>query len=321
MTRIFTTSEVRSDRSTDYWVDALCQAYVPLACEPSRSFEGEFQGEIVHNCLATVEVSAVTSSAQDIIRTKSLISRSTDDCFIVSIQRSGVAAVVQNDRRADLTHGDFAIYDSTRPYSLLYPNGINQFILKIPRAQLAWQLPNLEALTATKVASESAAGHLLITMLEALHRDMERLDPISFDALSNGIVSILLAGLRSVGGKVKPVLSTVNAYQQARIKQHALNHLHDPSLSIQTLSSSLNTSVATLYRAFANEGQSISEWIWSQRLERCRRDLGDPTMSKQSVLQIAYRWGFSNPSHMCRTFKQAYGVTPTEFRTRVLPRG
>lgn len=321
MARIFTTETVQPAESTAYWVDALCDAYVRLECDPMAvDRPGPFQGEIQQSSLSTVDVSVVEASPQKVARTHRLISRGHEDVFIVSMQRQGRCQVIQDRRHAELEAGDFVIYDSTRPYTLTYPDGIHQFTLKIPRRQLIAQLPNVESLTAMKVRGNRGAGHLLINMIETLIRDIGQLDPISFDAVAGSIVSILTAGLRTLECGTEPAPSTLTAYHLERIKQHVLANLHDPALSVQNTSAALQLSVSSLYRIFESQGTTLSEWIWNQRLDRCRRDLADPLLANQSVIQIAFRWGFSDASHLSRSFRRAFGLSPRDFRARALAR-
>lgn len=317
--RIFTTETVPPADSTAYWVDALCDAYVHLECDPESLDRAQcFKGEIHQNCLSSVDVSVVEASPQKVARTSRLISRGHEDVFIVSIQRWGRSHVIQDGRQAELEAGDFVIYDSTRPYTLLYPDGIHQYTLKIPRRQLLAQLPDVESLTATKVGGHRGAGHLLVNMVDTLIGDIGELNPISFDAVSQSVVSILTAGLRMLRAEALPSPSALTAYHLERIKQHVLARLHDPALNVQSISSELQLSVSSLYRVFESQELSLAEWIWNQRLERCRRDFADPLLANQPLTQIGLRWGFGDASHLSRAFKRAYGLSPREFRQRAL---
>jgi AraC-like DNA-binding protein len=52
-------------------------------------------------------------------------------------------------------------------------------------------------------------------------------------------------------------------------------------------------------------------------LEECRRDLAKPTARSATVAAIAAiarRWGFPDPTHFSRAFKDAYGVSPRQWR-------
>lgn len=319
MTRIFTTDSAPPNETTEYWVDALCDAYVKLSCEPLDTGSGKpFEGHIHQNQISAVDVSIVEGSAQNVQRTRPLIARSAEDVFIVSIQAQGRSLILQDDREAELQPGDFAMYDSTRPYSLLYPDGLHQITLKVPRQLLIAQLPNAESLTAMKVSGLKGAGHLMINMIRTLLADIDDLDPISYDAISASVVDILTAGLRSLGKDTPPPLSTLANYHVQRIQAYVREHLHEPSLSVQSTAQALQLSISSIYRILESQGVTLSDWIWTQRLDRCRRDLADPLLVNLTVTQIGFRWGFSDASHLSRMFKRVYGLGPRDFRVRTL---
>ena len=60
----------------------------------------------------------------------------------------------------------------------------------------------------------------------------------------------------------------------------------------------------------------MAEVIRRRRLERCRRDLLDPTMAHRPASAIAAGWGLGNPAHFNRLFRNAYDLPPAEFRQR-----
>ena len=69
-----------------------------------------------------------------------------------------------------------------------------------------------------------------------------------------------------------------------------------------------------LHRVFEAEGLSVCSYIRAARLSRCRRDLLDSDLTRQSIHEISSRWGLTNPAHFSRVFKEAYGCSPREFR-------
>jgi AraC-like DNA-binding protein len=60
----------------------------------------------------------------------------------------------------------------------------------------------------------------------------------------------------------------------------------------------------------------MSEWILSQRLDRCRRDLIDPRLRNHPIHHIAAQWGFTSAAHFSRVFRAAYGLSPRDYRDR-----
>ena len=73
-----------------------------------------------------------------------------------------------------------------------------------------------------------------------------------------------------------------------------------------------------LHRLFEEDGSTVSGWIRQLRLERCRRDLADPSRRDETVTSIGARWGLTNPAHLSRLFRDVFGVSPTEYRVEHL---
>jgi AraC-like DNA-binding protein len=94
-----------------------------------------------------------------------------------------------------------------------------------------------------------------------------------------------------------------------KIKDYIGTNLHDPDLCIDGIASAFNCSKRYLHMAFACEGTTIARYIWSVRLEKCRRDL--ESARRGTVTDIAFSWGFNSSSHFSRLFKERYGVTPS----------
>lgn len=321
MTRVLTTDAAPLREATDYWRDVICDTYVQLDCEPRLlDPKGPFFGEVRQNKISTIDVSTVNASPQHVLRTRSLVSRSSEDYFIVPIQTCGRSRAVQDGRCAELETGDFAIVDSTRPYELHYPEGLHLMTLKVPRTLLMAHTPNAEQLTAMCIPGGRGAGRLLFDVVSALLVNVGELETVAHDAVSTSIVELLGAGLRTLRRTPPAPPNALSRYHLERVLAHARRHLHDPGLSVQSTAAALQMSVSTLYRVFESQQQTLSEWIWCQRLDHCRRDLSDPELRHLAITQIAYRWGFSDSAHFSRAFKQAFGLRPRDFRQQAAGR-
>jgi AraC-like DNA-binding protein len=98
-----------------------------------------------------------------------------------------------------------------------------------------------------------------------------------------------------------------------RIRAYVRQHLRDPQLSVDGIARALNCSRRHLYNAFAGEGESIAAYVQRLRLEACIRDLQDAAHARP-ITDIALSWGFGNPSHFSRVFRDHTGKSPSEFR-------
>ncbi len=71
-------------------------------------------------------------------------------------------------------------------------------------------------------------------------------------------------------------------------------------------------SVDTFSRKFSHEvGLPVQKYIKKFRLEKSKKLLSNTNLTVQ---QIAYQVGLDNQSFFNRAFKQAYSITPKEFR-------
>jgi AraC-like DNA-binding protein len=92
------------------------------------------------------------------------------------------------------------------------------------------------------------------------------------------------------------------------------SHLADPELSPSTIAAAHHISLRYLHGLFEGQGTTVGERIKNRRLESCRQDLLDPSLAALPVNAIASRWGFIDAARFSRTFRDAYGQPPGEFR-------
>ena len=313
MGQLLTTSSVPHEQRLAYWTDMICDVYVQLACDALR--RDDFSGSIQSHSLAHLKLSVVESGPQRVLRTPGQISRASEDYFLVSMQTRGSGVVRQDGRVAVLRPGDFALYDSTRPYELAFGADFQQMVLMLPGNQLRSMVRNTENLTASPVSGRKGAGHLMITMLETLRQDIDSLQPASAAAVANGVVAILVAGLHTLPAASRPGVSDLTGYHLARIRRLVDQRLSDPLLSVTTIAAELQLSIGHVHRLFQNEAMPLVHYIWNRRLEACHRDLLDPARAGHSIAKIAFSHGFNDAAHFSRSFRRRFGSSAREHRS------
>jgi AraC-like DNA-binding protein len=317
MQKLWSTNAVDERDRLSYWVDAVCDTYVQLDCDtPDRG--APFHGEIAVDHLATLGLSRVTAASQWVRRTQAKIAQATEDYFLVSIQIAGRGVLIQDGRSAELMPGDFALYDSTRPYELVFRDDFQQYVLQMPGSVLRNRLRDTEKLTARKVCGNRGAGHLMISMIKSLAADIDALEAGSVAAVAESVENILVAGLCSLPGAAEPLVSNLTAVQRDRIKAYVAGRLRDPGLSVNEIAAHIRVSPSTVHRAFAGEPCSLNAWIWAQRLEGARRDICDPALVNRSISEIAFGWGFSDAAHFSRAFRVRFGLSPRALRNECI---
>jgi AraC-like DNA-binding protein len=97
-----------------------------------------------------------------------------------------------------------------------------------------------------------------------------------------------------------------------QIDSYIQSHLADPDLSHGTVVGAHHMSERTLHRLFGGSGRSVTELIRSYRLEGIWADLQSPGLARESIGQIAARWGMHDMPNFTRAFRARYGMTPSE---------
>jgi AraC-like DNA-binding protein len=307
------THGVEPSQRLAFWTDMVCSTYVQLECDAAAG-AATIEGRIGVQQLATLQLSQVISTPQVVRRTAAKIARSSEDYFLVSIQTRGEGLIAQDGRIARLAVGDFALYDSTRPYELRFDAPFEQYVLRLPGATLRGAVRDTQALTASTVSGQRGAGHLMISMIQTLAADIGTLAPESAAAVAESVSQILIAGLSALPAARRPPVSQLAAFHRERIKACVTSRLRDPSLSVAGIAAQLRFSPSTLHRAWAGQPCSIAEWIWTQRLDAARRDLCNPAQRALSVSEIAFSWGFNDAAHFSRAFRARFGCSARELR-------
>lgn len=310
----WSTTTIPPTRRAPYWMEAVNKAYVQLECTvPSRS-SAPFFGAITRHELAAVSLSHITSTTQTVLRTPLQISRASEDIFLLSIQVAGAGKLVQDDKTAYLQPGELALYDSTRPYQLLFDQDFEQYVLSLPGSILRNRLHNAEDMTACKITSaQSGTARLLSHMVSELTDCPPSGGPSVDTSLADGLVSILVAALaENLGGL--PLQNNTGSVRRDRIKAYVLENLRDPELNISKIAKRLDLTPSTVHRAWEGEADSLTSWIWSMRLQGAEQDLRQQAHHHRTITEIAYHWGFSSSAHFSRAFRRHFGVPPKEVR-------
>ncbi len=83
-------------------------------------------------------------------------------------------------------------------------------------------------------------------------------------------------------------------------------------LNLPEVAALANLSAYHFHRTFkAVQGETLADFIRRLRVEAAADDL---FKSKQPILNIALKYGFSSSQSLAKVFKQQYGITPSDFR-------
>jgi AraC family transcriptional regulator, positive regulator of tynA and feaB len=246
------------------------------------------------------------------VRTRRQLADTDGDFVVVLITRAGRETVSQRDREAALSAGDAVVWDSGAPARFSVWEPLSKRSLVIPRAALdevggrAWSSGGVMLNRATP------ATRLLTTYLDTLSQTLPELGPAAVSAARNAALELLVGALRAE--KDVPSSETTHAALRAAMDRYIERHLAGEAVTAGAIASAHSVSIRTVNRIFNAGGQTVGEVVRVRRLARAREELSE---TAQSVSVIAHRWGFSDTSHLSRSFKAHYGSSPTDYRNAV----
>ncbi|NHC44528.1 helix-turn-helix domain-containing protein [Motilibacter aurantiacus] len=100
-----------------------------------------------------------------------------------------------------------------------------------------------------------------------------------------------------------------------RLRLHITRNLRDPGLTPARIAAAHAVSLRQLYNVWARSGEpTLAQYILRERLAGARAELASPAGRGRTVAAVASGWGFGDATHFGRRFRQAYGVSPGEWR-------
>lgn len=308
------------DRPADEHMDFLREMSATLWVPMDFSAEGTTKAEFRASGLGPMQVVAVETAPVTVHRTARHIEQADPDMLKAMLMYGGGRSVVdQGGRQAMLTTGDFAFYDTRRPYELgcgVDPNiPVAIMTFMFPPSLLPLPRGRVSELAATCIPATAGLGDLTSQFLLQLARNIDHYTPAEAARLSTAALEVLATRLarelevRDWGtpeSRKHAMLTTVQAF----IHQN----LGDPELAPAAVAAAHHISLRTLHQLFHDEGLTVAGWIRARRLERCRTDLADPALDARPVAAIAARWGFASAADFSRAFRSAHGIPPAEYR-------
>lgn len=264
--------------------------------------------------LGRITVCSVRSNATTIRRTPRLTGDDSEPSLFLGLQVSGSSMVIQDGRQAVLGPGDLALYDTTVPYSLLNDDGIHQHYFRIPRADIGLPMDVIRRATAVRFGHDNPVADIAAGYFGRLAGNRSPLDARTGAALQQPTVELLRALITTQVGKNALAADPMHGALVPRILEFARAHLADRDLSAARIAAAHHISVRQLYVVLARAEIGLGDWIRAERLERCRQELAAPVTRARTIAAIAGSWGFADATHFSRAFRDAYGLSPRQWR-------
>lgn len=299
--------------SFEGWRQRMSNRFVRLHVTTTRP--EDFRGRIQGRRFDDVNLSRVSASVHQVDRLHRDIRADEARYYKLSLILSGSGIVVQNGSQAILGPGDMALYDTGQPYSATFADNTDSLVMVFPREAINIHPHDVDRLLAYRL-HPSGPGLIRVAsnFLKQIGTALSTVSGHTGVLLAHNaldVVNTLLYSELGLDSYESSRVTTVGA-----IREFVDRHLAEPELNPGLIAAAHYMSTRRLQYLFEDVGTTVSSLIRERRLEHVRRDLLDPSMADLSLIQISTRWGMPDAPHFSRSFKAAFGSTPSEYRRR-----
>jgi AraC-like DNA-binding protein len=185
-----------------------------------------------------------------------------------------------------------------------------------------------------KIKQNTNINHIPVVLLTARSKPEDRMEgleigadaylvkPFNIDLLRLTISNLInnreiLRGKFNTEKQVEDKMDKIHLKSNDEILMEKImrtinEHLADPTLNVEVLAANAGMSRVHMHRKLKElTNQSARDFIRGIRLKQAASLLKEKNLT---ISEVAYATGFSNLSHFSNTFKEFYGVSPTEYK-------
>ncbi|MEU5597608.1 AraC family transcriptional regulator [Streptomyces sp. NPDC020298] len=265
----------------------------------------------VHS-LGFLHVSTVRGTAQSYAHDPG--AATADPSLLLALCAAGRATLVRRGTAEPCGPGDLFLCEAAEPFTLRAPDDLTLHLVRIPRYALTLTGAQAGALGGRAPFAGGSVAPLLGSLVREVAGATEAYSPRTALHLAGTVAELVAllavedidAGPRDRGEGRDSLVRQLRAHVDAR--------LWDRELTPGTLATAQHISIRYLHKLFEDHGSTVGRWIQHRRLEEARRELARPGRGDTTVSAVARRWGFASATHFSRSFRAAYGVSPSAWR-------
>ncbi|MFD5628555.1 helix-turn-helix domain-containing protein [Streptomyces sp. NPDC127072] len=304
-----------ADRLED-WRDQMKRSLVPSdVTVPSAD---GFRASLKSLDMGVAQMNCLSLTPMRFYRGPKQIRDSDAEQLCAGLVVSGGQAVSQYGRDAVPGLFDLVLYDSSHPHHgwVSDSGGVaRNLVAQVPRSLLTLPMNQVRDISAVSLTTRSGVAALLAQFMLRLSQDAELYRPSDGPRLGTALLDLLSATLAHELDAERALLpESHRRVLLLRVQAFIQQHLGDPELSPGVIAAAHQISLRHLHRLFDQQDTTVAASIRRLRLERCCRDLADPSLGSRTIHSIAARWGFCRPADFTRSFRAAYGMPPSDYR-------
>ena len=303
----------------DAWVDQLNSTFGYW--QPTPTPNETFEASVTERSIGNLSVISCECDPCGGERKGGDLGREADpqEKLIIQLVEAGREHMRLGGQEAVLKPGDIFVWDNTQNMQFTVMERLSKVSVALPLNRLKDWLPQTWRNLPRWIRSGEPGADLLAGYVRSLVKIDHDHHPLRYDALVDAAVAMIVA---SQSGEVQH--SGQKAGQLETVKAKIRQRLQDPDMTLDEIAAANKISLRYLHWLFEGSGQTAWQFVCSERLAGCKRDLANPAFNHISIFEIGLGWGFGNAAHFSRKFRKDMDMSPSDFRalsTREMPVG
>lgn len=276
--------------------------------------ETPFRADLAVRMLPGLGVFCGPHSPFRVTRSRHLLADGNDD--LILIVRTGAAVAQLPSREVAVGSREAVLVTNGSVSSFEFSAAAEVFALSLPRAALKPLLRDIDAALLRPVPSDNNALRLLATYYPVLWDDRALASTDLRRTVVAHVYDLVALALGATSDAAD--LADQRGVRAARlraVKADIADSLdRGGDLSVATVAARHRVTARSVQMLFEGEGTTFTKYVLGERLARAYRMLVDPLARGRGIAAVAFESGFGDLSYFIRTFRGAYGATPSEIR-------
>jgi AraC-like DNA-binding protein len=310
---ILSTDDIPERDRFSYWREQVNETLIGVTGERAPDHQALFTGHIAGCIGASLTHFRYRSNCFPVSRRPHEIARRGWEDWVWLYRETGEGAWFKHGGQEFATRrGDLIVADPAIPFETDALRDYDFEIWFVPRALLEPHLPATRLPRVALLSDLIGINRLALGYLDAVRSQITALSDAQADIVADTFCRLLGVALGGAAGEQR---QAIRAMRLEEAKRYIRLNLQNPELTPERVAAALRISVRQLHLLFEPTGTSFAQYVLRQRLEECRASLIGPAAADRSVTDIALGWGFNSLGTFYRTFREAFGMTPSEMRS------
>ncbi len=302
---------MRPSERQQCWTAAASSILFPLRTvlhEPEQ-----FSGNIKNWRLGPASLVYFRSGAVTYKRERQHVAQDSGETLLLTYAVRSDVSFDLNRNSVTCKREQFLVERGNAPSNFSQTDNNELLVLKFDAELLRQRVRSIDRFTNLVFDSSLGAGGLLLDVLRAVPRRVNGSKELMLENVGDWLIELVALALEDKQSVLGSELTSVQHGHVVRIEAFVRQNLRNRELSPQLIASGCGISLRYLHQLLNLTGHSVGGLIRELRLEQCDKELRNPHR-RDSISEIAYRWGYSDLAQFSRHYKAHFGRTATETR-------